>query len=600
MSGLRLGRRSVIAGAAMLAARPAWAAAAQSESERLHAFFEEVWQRRVARSAGMQSNLGIRAGRDRWPDIGEDHAAEDAAINRGNLAASRRFDPAELGPDDRLSLAMFQYDAEQALTAWRWRLNRYPVCQMRGPQRSVPQTLIDDHPIAVRADAEAYILRLHRLRPYLAAIVERLDLQARHGVRPPNFSYPLVIGNIENLLKGAPFDASGADSRILADFRAKCARLDLAEAEKAALLRDAEAGLREGFGPGFRQLIAWLRASERVMKRNDGVWSLPQGGAYYADALRMETTLPTSAREVHRLGLAEVARIHAGMKALMPRLGFSGSLPELLAHARNSDRFYLPDTPEAKARYLGEMRARIDEVLARLGEITSHKPRAKVEVRPVEPWLEASAGTAGYFEAPADGSRPGLLLVNQRSMRNLPTYEISALAYHEGVPGHHLERAISRELSGLPKFRQFGGYTAFSEGWALYAEQLPLEMGLYRDAWQEFGQLSMELMRAGRLVLDTGLHAFRWSREKAVAWADANLAGNHRDNVTEVQRYIVTPGQACAYEMGKLTLMRLRDEARGRLGSRFEVRRFNDAVLGSGPMPMPLLERNVRSWIASA
>jgi uncharacterized protein (DUF885 family) len=598
MTGPRASRRCVLAGAAMLAVRPAWAAG--SETERLQRFFEEAWQRRVNRSAGMQSNLGMRSGRDRWPDVSEAHAAEDAAIARADLAASRRFDPAKLAPDARLSLAIFQYDAEQALTAWRWRLNRYPVCQMRGPQRSIPQTLIDDHPIANRADAEAYILRLHRVRPYMAAIVDRLDLQARRGVRPPNFSYPLVIGNCENLLTGAPFDASGADSRILADFRSKLAKLDLADDQRAALLRDAEAALREGFAPGFRQLIAWLRDSERVMKRNDGVWSLPQGDAYYAAALRMETTLPTPAGEVHRLGLAEVARIHARMSALMPRLGFSGSLAGLLAHARSSDRFYYPDTAEAKSRYLGEMRQRIDEVLARLGEITTHRPRAGVEVRAVEPWLEASAGTAGYFEPPADGSRPGLLLVNQRSMRNLPTYEISALAYHEGVPGHHLERAISRELDGLPKFRRFGGYTAYSEGWALYAEQLPLDMGLYRDAWQEFGQLSMELMRAGRLVLDTGLHALRWSREKAIAWADANLAGNHRDNVTEVQRYIVTPGQACAYEMGKLTLMRLRDEARDRLGSRFELRQFNDAVLGSGPMPMPILERNVRDWMARA
>jgi uncharacterized protein (DUF885 family) len=599
MSGPRLSRRSVVAGSALLLARPALAAVG-SESERLYAFFEEVWQRRVGRSAAMQSNLGVKAGRDQWPDIGEAHAAEDAAIARADLVASKRFDPAKLTPEAALSLRVFQYDAEETLTAYRWRLNRYPVCQMRGPQRSIPQTLMDDHPIAGRADAEAYVLRLHRVRPYMASIVDRLDLQARHGVRPPNFSYPLVIGNCENLLKGAPFDASGQDCRILADFKAKLARLDLDAAQKDLLIRNAEAGLKEGFGPGFRQLIEWLRSSEKVMTRNDGVWSLPDGEAYYVDALRMETTLPTPAAEVHRLGLREVARIHDRMKMLMPRLGVSGSLADLFAHARSSDAFYLPDTDEARARYLGEMRARIDEVLARLGEITSHTPRAKVEVRPVEPWLQASAGTAGYFEPPADGSRPGLLLVNQRSMRNLPTYEISALAYHEGVPGHHLERAVSRELTGLPKFRQFGGYTAYSEGWALYAEQLPLQMGLYRDAWQEFGQLSMELMRAGRLVLDTGLHALRWSREKAIAWADENLAANHKDNVTEVQRYIVTPGQACAYEMGKLTLMGLRDKARSRLGARFQVRAFNDAVLGNGPLPMPLLEENIGRWLARA
>jgi len=598
MIGRGLNRRELLAAGALAAATPAWSMQPASESERLDLFFEQVWQRDVARSPALQSNLGLRSGRDRWPDVTEARAAEDAELVRQDLAALRRFDRAALAPEAELSYRLFDYDSEQTLRAHRWRLNRYPVCQMRGPQRSIPQTLIDGHPIADRADAEAYIARLHRVRPYMADIVARLDLQAAHGVRPPDFSYPLVIGNCENLLRGAPFDASGADSPILADFKAKVERLDLPAAQKTALVRDAEAGLVEGFGPGFRQLVAHLREGERTVTRNDGVWHLPDGDEYYAAALQMETTLPVSADEIHRLGHEEVARIHGAMRALMPRLGVSGSLADLFAHARSSDDLYYPDTAEGKARYLDEMRAKIDAVMARLDEIMTRRPRAPLEVRPVEPWLEASAGTAGYFAPSADGSRPGILLVNTRAMRNLPVYELSALAYHEGVPGHHLERAVSRELTGLPRFRQYGGYTAFSEGWALYAEQLPMEMGLYADAWQEFGQLSMELMRAGRLVVDTGVHALRWSRERAVAWLDENTPSNHDDNVTAIQRYIVTPGQACAYEMGKLRMMALRDRARTRLGAAYDIRRFNDTILGSGPLPLPILEENVDRWIA--
>ncbi|WP_129791503.1 DUF885 family protein [Sphingosinicella sp. CPCC 101087] len=598
MKGPELNRREMLAAGMLAAASPALALQPGSESERLDRFFEQVWQRDVARSPAMQANLGLRSGRDRWPDVTEARAAEDAELVRGDLAALRRFDRAALTPEAELSYRLFEYDSEQALRAHRWRLNRYPVCQMRGPQRSIPQTLIDGHAIANREDADTYVARLHRVRPYMADIVARLELQARHGVRPPDFSYPLVIGNCENLLRGAPFDTSGSDSPILADFRTKVARLDLADGQKTALVRDAEAGLVEGFGPGFRQLIDHLREGERIVTRNDGVWHLPEGDEYYAAALQMETTLPVSADEVHRLGHEEVARIHGAMRALMPRLGVSGSLADLFAHARSSDDLYYPDTPEGKARYLAEMRAKIDEVMARLDEIMTRRPRAPLEVRPVEPWLEASAGTAGYFAPSADGSRPGILLVNMRAMRNLPVYELSALAYHEGVPGHHLERAVSRELTGLPRFRQFGGYTAFSEGWALYAEQLPMEMGLYADAWQEFGQLSMELMRAGRLVVDTGVHALRWSRERAVAWLDENTPANHDDNVTAVQRYIVTPGQACAYEMGKLRMMALRDRARTRLGAAYDIRRFNDTILGSGPLPLPILEENVDRWIA--
>lgn len=594
---MRFNRRQVLAAGALLAARPAWAAQAGSESERLYRFFEDVWQRNLARNPAAQASLGLRSGRERWPDVTEARAEENAALVRQDLAALRRFDRGAFDGEAELSYRVFEYDAEQSIKAHRWRLNRYPVCQMRGPQRSIPQTLIDDHPIASRGDAEAYILRLHRVRPHMADIVARLELQAARGVRPPHFSYPLVIGNCENLIRGAPFDASGADSPVLADFKAKLARTDLADADKAALVREAEAGLREGFGPGFRQLIDHLREGERAFRRNDGVWSLPDGEAYYRDALEMETTLPTSADEVHRLGHEEMARLHGAIRALMPRLGFSGTLPELFAFARTGDQFYYPNNEEGRARYLNEMRAKLDGVLARLDEIMTRRPRAGVDVRRVPLWLEASAATAGYFAPPQDGSRPGLVLVNQRDMRNLPVYELSALAYHEGVPGHHLERAISMELTGLPKFRRFGGYTAYSEGWALYAEQLPLDMGLYSDAWQEFGQLSMEIMRAGRLVVDTGVHALRWSRERAIQWLDDNTPSNHADNVTAIQRYIVTPGQACAYEMGKLRMMGLRDRARARLGARYDVRAFNDAVLGSGPLPIPILDAHMHGWI---
>ncbi|MDT9600314.1 DUF885 domain-containing protein [Sphingosinicella rhizophila] len=595
---MRLTRRELLATAAVAAAAPAWGRIQQSEGARLNQFFEEVFSRDVARNAGMQSSLGTQQGKDRWPDVTDAHAVEGAALVRQDLAALRRFDLDELNEQDRLSYHLFEYDGEQSLTAFRWRGNRYPVCQMRGPQRSIPQTLINEHLIATRADAEAYVARLHAVKPFLADVVAGLERQAANGVRPPAFSYPLVIGNCEKLLIGAPFDASGADSPILADFRTKLAKLDIPGPARAKLLHDGIAGLRNGFGPGFRLLIGHLRKGEREVTRNDGVWHLPDGDAYYADALQMETTLPTTPAEVHRIGLEEVGRLHAEMKALMPKLGVSGSLADLFAHARASADLYYPDTPDGRSAYLEAMRSKIAAVSARLGELTNRVPKAEVIVKPVEPWLEASAGTAGYFAPSADGSRPGILYVNTVTMKNLPIFELSALSYHEGVPGHHLEKAVTRELGHLPRFRQYGGYTAFSEGWALYAEQLPLEMGLYSDPWQEFGRLSMELMRAGRLVVDTGLHALRWSREQAIAWLDENISSNHRDNVTSVQRYIVTPGQATAYEMGKLKLVALRDRAKAKLGSRFDLRRFNDVALGSGPLPLPMLDANVENWIA--
>ncbi len=598
MSGVRLNRRELIAAGALVAAAPAWATTS-TEAERLAAFFERVFQRDLARNPAAQSAIGAKGGQRGWPDVGDARAAENVALVRSDLAELGGFDRAALPPDARLSHDLFAYDAAEAIERHRWRGNHYPVCQMRGPQRDIPQTLINNHAIANAADAESYVARLHAVGPYLAAIVAGLERQAANGVVPPAFSNPLVIGNCERLIAGAPFEPGTADSPILGDFRGKVDKLALPAADRSRLVKAAEAGLTEGFGPGFRHLIAHLRGIPCADRCNDGVWRLPEGEAYYAAQLRWNTTLGVSPREVHDLGLAETARLHGEMRAVMKRAGFTGTLAGLFEYVRTADRFYYPDTAQGKAAYLDAMRAKIDAVTARLGELTNHVPGAGVLVKPVEPWLEASAGTAGYFAPSADGTRPGILYVNTRDMRNLPIFELSALSYHEGVPGHHLEKAVTRALTDLPKFRAFGGYTAFSEGWALFAEQLPLEMGLYDDPWQEFGRLSMELMRAGRLVTDTGVHALRWSREKAVAWLDENTPANHTDNVTAVQRYIVTPGQACAYEMGKLKLVELRDRARARLAGGFDLRRFNDRVLGSGPLPLPMLEANIDIWIGN-
>ncbi|MBB6426962.1 DUF885 family protein [Sphingopyxis sp. JAI128] len=599
MNDFRLSRRELIVAGALAAAVPARGAPAD-ESARLDAFFESVFQRDLARDPAAQSALGVMAGTAGWwPDVSQARADENVALVRRDLAELRRFDRAALPAEAQISYDLFAYDGEEAIERHRWRGNHYPVCQMRGPQRDVPQTLINNHPVASVADAERYIARLHAVRPYLAAVVTELLRQEAQGVVPPPFSVPLVVGNCEKLIAGAPFQPGLPDSPILADFRGKLAKLGAGDGEKARLLKAAETGLLDGFGPGFRLLIDHLSRLSCDANCNEGVWRLPDGEAYYAAQLRWNTTLPISPAEVHRIGLEETARLHEEMRAVAKRAGFAGTLPELFAHVRTDDRFYYPDTAPGRAAYLDAMRAKIGAVSARLGELTSHVPGAGVLVKPVEPWLEASAGTAGYFAPSADGSRPGILYVNTRDMRNLPIFELSALSYHEGVPGHHLEKAVTRGLTGLPKFRSFGGYTAFSEGWALYAEQLPIDMGLYDDPWQEFGRLSMELMRAGRLVTDTGVHALRWSRERAVAWLDENTPSNHADNVTAIQRYIVTPGQACAYEMGKLKLVELRDRARTQLGARFDLARFNDRVLGCGPLPLPMLETRIDAWIAT-
>lgn len=301
---------------------------------------------------------------------------------------------------------------------------------------------------------------------------------------------------------------------------------------------------------------------------------------------------------MHAIGLDEVARLHGEIGKLMRRVKFRGDPGEFFEHLRTDPRFYYPNTDVGRAAYLAAAEAVLLEIDGRLRELTTFRPKAGMVVKRVEPWLEESAGTAGYFSPSADGKRPGILYYNLRDMRNLPRYGLSALAYHEGVPGHHLENAVSQELP-LPAFRLYGGYTAYSEGWGLYAEQLPSALGLYRDPWQDLGRLTSELMRAGRLVVDTGLHARRWTRERTIDWLNANTADSLADNVTATHRYIVTPGQATAYEMGKLKMMELRERARAALGDRYGLADFNDVVLGGGPVPMPVLEENIEARIAN-
>lgn len=589
-------RRVVLLGGAALAAAGPALGQTGGETERLNAFFEAVFERRAARSPSLQARLGLGGPQWGWDDVSDARAVEDAALVRGDLERLAEFDRDRLTPAARLSADVFAHDARDDLLRFRWRHHHYPVCQMRGPQRAIPHGLINNHPIASREDAQAYVARLHAVGPHLDQVIAGLAQQEAMGIRPPDFALPMVITNCENLLRGAPFGGDG-DSPILADFREKVAAAELASAE--GLLREAEAGLREGFGPGFRRLIGWLGAAAARGSHRSGVGALPDGEAYYAAMLESHTTLPVDAAQVHALGLSEVARIQAEMAGLQARIGFSGDLPAFFAHLRNEPQFYYPDTEAGRAAYLSESAAVIEEVEGRLGELMTLRPSGEMVIRRVEPWLEGSAGIAGYFAGSPDGQRPGILYYNLRDMGNLPRFELSALAYHEGVPGHHLEKAVTQQLGDLPRFRRHGGYTAYSEGWALYAEQLPREIGLYQDPLQDFGRLSSELMRAGRLVVDTGLHAFGWSEARALAWLEHNTPNSAADNLGAVRRYLVTPGQATAYAMGRLKVLELRERARSELGGRYRLQDFNDVVLGGGPLPLPVLEQVVEAWIAS-
>lgn len=591
-------RDSIVVSVVLLALSAATAAsAAPTETQRINAFFDRVFERSLMRSPLRQTRLGLKTQQDRWDDISERRQLEDVELARGDLEELQRFDFQKLDPSARLSYRLFERNSREALQAFEWRHSNYLITQMGGLHRRVATTLMNEHAIAERADAEAYIARLRGVRPLMLELVSQLQAQKKQGVQPPRFVYDLTSSEAENLLKGRPFEDGDKDSPVWGDFQAKVAQAKFSAADAEALLDRARTALLEDFGPGYRALIDELRAAQRTATDDAGVWKLPKGADYYRFVIESYTTLPLAPAEIHALGLKEVARIHDEMRGIMKQVGFTGSLQEFFTHMREDSRYYYPDTAEGRAQYLKEADALLQSVKARQGEVVSHAPKADVVVKPVPAWREKSSAKAYYHNPSEDGSRPGVFYINLYDMKAQPRYLLPVVLYHEAIPGHHMEVSMSYELGALPRFRKLNSVAAYSEGWGLYTERLAAEMGLYRDPYQQFGRLTMELMRAARLVVDTGLHDQRWSREQAVTYLDANMPGSHYDNQREIDRYIVLPGQATSYAIGMLKIVELRERAQRALGKAFKLASFHDVVLGSGPLPLPMLEENVDAWI---
>jgi uncharacterized protein (DUF885 family) len=386
------------------------------------------------------------------------------------------------------------------------------------------------------------------------------------------------------------------DNAVIEDIGAKVGKLDIDAGEKTRLTDAAKAAWTESAGPAYGRLLAEMKRQQAVAPTQDGIWRLPDGKAYYAALLANYTTTDMSAAQIHALGLSEVARIHGEMKKIMAQVGFKGTLREFFEHLRTSPQYYYTTRED----YLADVDAKVKAMEARLPAFFHTLPKAHLQVKAVEAFREKSAGKAFYQSPSPDGSRPGTYYVNLYDLRDMSKTELEALAYHEGIPGHHLQRAVQTELTGLPPFRRFGGFTAYTEGWGLYSEELAKDMGFYTDPYSDFGRLGMELWRACRLVVDTGIHDKRWSREQAIQYLKDNTPNPDGDIEKAIERYIVYPGQATAYLIGKLKIMELRTRAQAALGDRFDYRDFHDVVLKSGPVPLDILERRVDAWIAAS
>ena len=572
--------------------------AAQSESEKANALFETIFMENIMASPIAQTYMGIKQDYDKWDDIGDEADARELARTKKQLAELNQLDASKLDPQTRLSLTLLTQNLNNDIKDYQWRYHNYPVNQMHGGHSMIASFLINQHQITDVSDAKAYISRLNGVPKRLSQLQQALEVRADKGIIAPKFVFGYVISDSQNIIKGAPFD-KGEDSALLADFRKKVNALSISEAEKAQLIADAEKALVSQVEPAYKTLIAYIKTLEAKADTRDGVWKLPDGEAFYNNALARTTTTHMTADEIHQLGLAEVERIHNEMRAIMKKVNFNGTLQEFFTFMRDDPQFYYPNTAEGKAAYLADATKLIDNMRSRLDEVFKVKPKAAMIVKQVEAFREKSAGKAFYEQPAPDGSRPGSYYANLYDMKAMPKYQMEALAYHEGIPGHHMQIAISQELKDIPKFRKFGGYTAYIEGWGLYSESFPKEMGLYADPYSDFGRLAMELWRACRLVVDTGIHAKQWTREQGIAYYVDNTPNAKSDAKKMVERHIVMPSQATAYKVGMIKLLELRHKAEKQLGDKFDIRDFHTLVLANGALPLDVLEEQVDQWIAS-
>lgn len=566
----------------------------------LNSWFEKQFEADVALSPQWQTNLGYKTNYGKWDDI----SSEQMLTNFNNAKDRLKYLEKEvkfgaLDSVTAVSYKLYKLNMENEIEDYEYRFYNYPVNQMFGLHASVPAFLINKHRIDSLADAKAYIERIKGVKPLFTELRNQLGIRESNQIIAPKFVLDRVLDDSRNILKGRPFEKSQEQMPILADFEAKIDQLKLEAAVKDHLMIEASKALVDSLQPAYQELIAFIENQKIRATTDDGVWKFPRGDKYYKIALNRATTTSSSAEEIHKLGLNEVARIHGEMSEIMKKLNFEGSLQDFFEFMRKDDQFYYEDSDQGREAYMQKAKAIIDEMRGHLDELFTTKPKAEIVVKRVEPFREKSAGKAFYNSPAPDGSRPGIYYANLYDIKAMPKYQMQALAYHEGIPGHHMQLAIAQELDSLPKFRKFGGYTSYIEGWGLYCEYIPKEMGMYKDPYADFGRLAMELWRACRLVVDTGIHSKKWTREEGIAYYKENTPNAESDCIKMVERHIVMPGQATAYKVGMNKILELRKKAESELNENFDIREFHDVVLKQGAVPLSVLEELIDTYILS-
>lgn len=579
-----------------------------ANGERLNAWFDAKYEEELQFSPIGLTFLGRKDKNDQIDCFTlECHEEQLAWRVAATEEMENEFDYDALSPADRISYDIWKYQTEQEVAGEEYLYNGYIFDQMNGPQGFMPTFLINFHNVEAVEDFDALVNRISETGRAMNEAILIARESASRGVHAPKFAYEGVIDQSKKVITGAPF-TEGEDSALYADVKSEIAKLseagELTEEEAAAKLEQARIALVDNFQPAYEAIIAF--AEEDMANSPDpdspvGADTQPNGKDYYNHLLATQTTTDLTADEIHEIGLAEVARIHEEMEAIKQEVGFEGTLQEfftMLRDSKDDERFYYPNTDEGRQAYIDDATRDIENIKANLPEFFGILPKADLVVKRVEPFREQDGAAQHYYPGTPDGSRSGTYYAHLSDMTAMPKRELEVIAYHEGIPGHHMQISIAQELEGVPQFRTQAGFTAYIEGWALYSEWLATEFpDTYEDPYSNFGRLGSEIWRAIRLVVDTGIHSKGWTEEEAVQYFLNNTAITEMQARSEIQRYIVMPGQATSYKIGMMKIQQLRKKAEDELGDKFDIRAFHDTVLGGGALPLEILERRIDQWI---
>lgn len=601
-----------------------------SDDEKLNTFFQKIFQTKVDSKPEYQTFFGIKTNYDQWNDRSIKDSTKLLSVLQERLDyIYNQIDYDSLQQKNQLNYRLFEFNTKRSIQALEFKNYHYIAEPLRGIQTFIPKFLITRHHITSVSDATAYIKRVEKVTQVIEQSIEKIELQAENNIFLPRFLYQDVYNDIDELLSGYPIQGD-TPHPLYKDFYRKISTLSLPDIQSRYLVNQLSLALNQHFVPAYQKLRKALESVETVSPEHVGAWKHPNGDQFYSYRLKRMTTLDIHADDIHLQGIKEVKRIHNEMlhvvnliKTGLQDHDFEGPSPysshsefleednditieryqapaalsNFFDELKNSDQFFFEDSSAGRQQLLVKTEEYIHQMRQKLPLLFSSAPQTNLQVKRVESFREKRSGTAFYQRPSGDGEQPGVYYLNLHDLKSLQSYRLEALTYHEALPGHHMQISIAQKLYDQPAFRRYSRYTAYSEGWGLYAERLAKEIGLYKNPYSDFGRLSMELWRACRLVVDSGLHAKRWTRQQAIDFLARNTPNDSAYIDKSVTRYILKPGQATAYTIGMLKILEMRAHMKEQLQEDFDIRLFHELILQNGPMPLDMLSENIEQWL---